>query len=96
LCDEISLYVCLNEEGATKSEEHPWYVDGFETMIDEQRYRAEWKSQTKIKIDPFPFTTEFDITFKTKYVSKDLRDEIGINCAYNDTSYTFGNLKIVK
>jgi hypothetical protein len=97
LCDEISLYVCLNNEGATatKSEE-PWYKDGFKTMIDQRKYRAEWKSQNEIKLDPFPFTTEFEITFKTKYVSKDLRDEKGINSAYNDTSYTYSNLKIVR
>ncbi|WP_156430913.1 DUF3891 family protein [Paenibacillus sp. FJAT-26967] len=24
LCDELSLYVCLNEPGVSKDEEHPW------------------------------------------------------------------------
>ncbi|WP_168122358.1 DUF3891 family protein [Paenibacillus sp. HB172176] len=33
LCDEISLYVCMNEPGAGKDEEHPWYRDGFETRL---------------------------------------------------------------
>ncbi|WP_088102902.1 DUF3891 family protein [Halalkalibacter urbisdiaboli] len=96
LFDELSLYVCLNEEGTSKSHEHPWYVEGFETLIDGQRYYAEWKSRAEIKIEPFPFTDEFDITFKTKYISKDLREKIGINSAYIDTSYTLNNFKIVR
>ncbi|QGH34714.1 DUF3891 family protein [Gracilibacillus salitolerans] len=93
--DELSLYVCLNQAGVTKNEEHPWFVNGFGTLIDDQRYYAEWKSRSEIKITPFPFKTEFEITLKTKYVPKDLREKIGINSAYHDTGYTFSTLRIV-
>ncbi|WP_100406960.1 DUF3891 family protein [Bacillus solitudinis] len=96
LCDELSLYVCLNEEGSKKREEHPWYIDGFETLIDNQKFTAQWLSQTEIKIDPFPFTDNFKATLKCKDVSKDLREQIGIHSAYNQTSHTIREYKFVR
>ncbi|WP_026287377.1 DUF3891 family protein [Gracilibacillus lacisalsi] len=94
--DELSLYVCLNEEGATKNEEHHWFVNGFDTWINGQQYTAEWRSKNEIRITPFPFKSDFDITLKTKYVPKDLREKNGINSAYHDTNYTFSILRIVR
>ncbi|MDQ0229107.1 DUF3891 family protein [Metabacillus malikii] len=96
LCDELSLYVCLNKDGASKAEEHPWYVNGFETEINGQRFQAEWKSTSEIKITPFLFKEEFEIVFKTKYVATDMREKIGINAAYYCTNDTLKKLMVIR
>lgn len=88
LCDELSLYVCLNKEGASKNEEHPWYKDGFETMIGTQKFIAEWISETEIRITPFPFNHSFKTVLLTKHVQKELRNRVGIKRAYKETDFS--------
>ncbi|MCQ6561238.1 DUF3891 family protein [Paenibacillus mendelii] len=85
LCDEISLYVCLNEPGATKEDEHPWYREGFETLIDDQRLAARWVSGGQIQINPFPFKQAFSAAIHSKHVSKEAIQRLGIDTAYKET-----------
>ncbi len=71
LCDEISLYVCLNKEGAKKEEEHPRYPDEFNRKIEDQKMIAYWVSEHKIRLDPFPFVSHFQVTLRKREVSKE-------------------------
>ena len=88
LSDEISLYVCFNHPGVEKANEHPWYKEGFETIIDNQKINAHWGSQREIAISPFIFEQEFTASIQSKHVDKDLIKQIGISAAYKQTEWT--------
>ncbi|WP_028595999.1 DUF3891 family protein [Paenibacillus assamensis] len=88
LCDDISLYVCMNEPGVSKENEHPWYKEGFETIIQDQKINAHWVSANEIRIDPCLFDSEFTVTMKSKHVEKDVINRIGIHAAYQETEWS--------
>ena len=88
LSDEISLYVCFNHPGVDKANEHPWYKEGFETIIDSKKINAHWVSQNEIAISPFIFEQQFTASIQSKHVDKDLIRQIGISAAYKQTEWT--------
>ncbi|MNI05060.1 hypothetical protein D3C73_580040 [compost metagenome] len=88
LCDEISLYVCMNNPGVIKENEHPWYREGFEIMIDDQKIHAHWMSENEIVISPFIFKSEVTATTKSKHVPKELIKRVGIAADYIETDWT--------
>nr|WP_237684619.1 DUF3891 family protein [Paenibacillus arenosi] len=75
----------MNVPGVSKENEHPWYKEGFETIIQDQKINAHWVSANEIKIDPYLFDSEFTVTMKSKYVEKDAIGRIGIHAAYKET-----------
>ncbi|REE88940.1 uncharacterized protein DUF3891 [Paenibacillus taihuensis] len=87
LCDDLSLYVCLNQPGATKEEEHPWYKEAFGTAIQNQAFRAKWINNVEIGLQPFPFIRDFKVSLRIKHVSRELRAQYGIGKAYMDTEF---------
>lgn len=87
LCDSISLYLCLNHPGVSKEDEHPWYKNGFETVIEEITFVAKWLSNSEVTINPFPFKSDFSTSFKTKHVSKEKIKQFGLNAAYTLTDW---------
>jgi hypothetical protein len=88
LCDEISLYVCINNPGVAKENEHPWYREGFETLIGKEKLNASWISNNTILINPFIFEHEFTAVLNSKHVSKELIKNIGIDAAFKETDWT--------
>src|SRR3546814_383479 len=60
-CDNLSLFICLNEAGL---DQHPWFRDGFagseKLGVDSRVLNATWKNQETLKISPFPFDMEFN------------------------------------
>jgi len=88
-CDDLSLYMALNEPGSPKSEEHPWWKDGFSGSEDfgftEGRViTAEWKDANTLMLDPFPFTESFEIALPMRNVPKSKVEADGIARAYRD------------
>lgn len=88
LCDEISLFVCMNEPGVAKEHGHPWYREGFETTLNDQKIIARWTGETEINIDPFLFKHEMNVAIQSKHVPKDLIRQKGIDAAYKETRWT--------
>lgn len=87
LCDDISLYVCLNKPGSAKADEHPWYREGFkrsEPLLPEgsSRLAAEWLNENEIKMAPFLWKHDFKTIVPVKRVSKDSIRSLGLNQAY--------------
>ncbi|MBE1443398.1 DUF3891 family protein [Paenibacillus sp. OAS669] len=87
LCDDLSLYICLNRPGSPKEQEHPWYRDGFkrsEPLLPKGNPRmiAEWVNEKEIKMTPFLFKKEFQTSIPVKHVSKDMIRSRGLNTAY--------------
>ncbi len=57
LCDDLSLFVCLNEPGENT---YPWYRDGFRFMGE--RLVPLWRDRRRLVLTPSPFAEPFDIT----------------------------------
>jgi hypothetical protein len=60
-CDDLSLYVCLNEPGVGKDNEHAWYRDGisYKQADDVITFQVNWINKNKITVYPFPFKDEW-------------------------------------
>ncbi|MCA1064040.1 DUF3891 family protein [Rossellomorea sp. AcN35-11] len=84
--DNLSLYLCLNEPGVSKEEEHPWFRNGFhhtEMFHPENRpFTAKWVNPNQVTLDPYPFNRDFHLSMPFKTVSKSLVQEMGIAEAY--------------
>ncbi|MBP1989329.1 DUF3891 family protein [Paenibacillus eucommiae] len=96
ICDEISLYVCMNEEGASKENEHPWYKDGLKTIVDDQAIAANWLNTETIRLTPFLFKKEFTASIRLKRVPKQLILQLGIALAYSQTPFSEQEVHFVK
>lgn len=84
--DNLSLYLCLNEPGVEKEEEHPWFRNGFtHTEVfhpDDQPITAAWLNENQVTLDPYPFEKELHLSMPYKTVSKTLIEQIGVAKAY--------------
>ncbi len=68
LCDDLSLFVCLNEPGRN---DHSWYKDGF--SFKGAKYAPTWEDRRTLRLDPNPFLGPFDLTIPFTLVEKNGR-----------------------
>ncbi len=66
LCDDLSLFVCLNEPGRN---EHPWYRDGFE--LEGTKFEPHWEDRSTLRLRPNPFSRQFGFAVPYRIVGKD-------------------------
>ena len=66
LCDDLSLFVCLNEPGENNV---PWYKDGFEFM--KRRLRPIWQDRQTLSLTPNPFSEPFEFTIPYERLGTD-------------------------
>lgn len=89
LCDDISLYICMNKEGVSKEHEHPWFKQGFNSLVGGQKFIAEWMSPYEVRIDPpILFEQAWKVHLRHKCVPKQRINEIGIHKAYLESEWT--------
>ncbi|WP_199616447.1 DUF3891 family protein [Paenibacillus alkalitolerans] len=93
LCDDLSLYVCLNEPGVSKEREHPWYRGGFarSELFNEQGHKplmAIWRNEKEIALNPSPLEHDVVTALRLKKVEKSLIRQKGIEQAYKETEWT--------
>jgi hypothetical protein len=74
--DRLSLYLCMNEPGASKEQEHPWYRAGipfsdYFSFADHHLIQASWATKSQVQVQPFPFDEAFTITLRYKELLKD-------------------------
>ena len=67
-CDDLSLFVCLNEPGRS---DHPPYREGFEFMGT--NFVPIWEDRRTLRLDPNPFSGVFDLSIPHLSVGKDGR-----------------------
>ncbi len=67
-CDDLSLFVCLNEPGRS---DHPWYREGFEFMGTE--FAPIWEDRCTLRLTPNPFSGAFDLSIPYLSVGRDGR-----------------------
>jgi hypothetical protein len=68
LCDDLSLFVCLNEPGRN---DYPHYRDGFGFMGT--RLQPVWEDERRLRLDPNPFSEDFWIKLPYLVFYKDRR-----------------------
>ncbi|MDG5789939.1 DUF3891 family protein [Evansella sp. AB-P1] len=86
LCDNLSLYLCMNKWGCSKEEELSWFKNGFPqqlTSLNGVNMVAEWRSPSNVKLTPYPFTEDqVEVHIPYKKIQKEcinrynLKDEI--------------------
>jgi hypothetical protein len=67
-CDDLSLFVCLNEPGRS---DHPWYREGFEFMGT--KFVPIWEDRGTLRLNPNPFSGAFDLSIPHLSVGRDGR-----------------------
>ncbi|WLV24981.1 DUF3891 family protein [Aciduricibacillus chroicocephali] len=90
ICDNFSLFVCLNEPGTSKEEEHPLFKDGIPIpgdlkILDHNKFNLEWIDDNKVKLSPFPFKTETPFALRQRILPKDLIRKKGLIKSYLET-----------
>jgi len=86
--DRLSLYFCLNEPGANKAHEHPWYRDGipfsdYFPFTRHQLIQTHWLAKDQVRVQPFPFDEEFTVALRYKELPKQQLAEIGLAECFN-------------
>ncbi|MYL20735.1 DUF3891 family protein [Halobacillus litoralis] len=72
-CDDLSLYVCMQEPGTPKEQEIPWFKDGFRQTFDfaPEGIYPQWDSARRVILDPFPFEQSFHVQIPYRRVYKE-------------------------
>lgn len=96
LCDDLSLYVCMNVPGVDKANEHPWFKDGFEQTIDEQSIDARWIDPERIRLTPHLFKEGFTTFLMLKEVPKEAIHKEGIHMAYQEAELKEQKISFVR
>lgn len=75
-CDNLSLFICLNQAGRNS---HPWFkkgIGGFEKPgIGPVPVKATWKGKEALHITPFPFDEEFTVQLEYRSLPAALSDQ---------------------
>lgn len=69
LCDDLSLFVCLNEPGRN---EHPWYREGFRFLGE--RFLPVWEDRRTLRLEPNPFHEPFGLRLPYRLVDREGRE----------------------
>ncbi len=98
LWDDLSLYACLNEPGAAKTDEHPWYRDGFRAVqmayrpadingeISEPvRLLARWLDNKRIALSPFPLARALEVQLDYRRLSKKRIASLGFERCFEES-----------
>lgn len=89
-CDNLSLYVCMQEPGVAKEEEISWFRNGFPqafAFAKGEKVMAHWTKVQTVALRPFPFADIWEITIPYKNVSKEKIRQEGIARAYHKTAW---------
>lgn len=66
VCDDLSLFVCLNHPGENS---HPWYRDGL--FYGGTRLAPVWESRSEMRLEPSPFVESFEIAVPYHLIQPD-------------------------
>jgi hypothetical protein len=91
-CDDLSVFVCLNEPGNNKGAEHPWFINGIpnSNILNENKAKpimVSWLNDHCLKIASFPFDNDFTASLKFKSVAKNRIEELGLAYAFAEKEY---------
>ncbi len=92
LCDNLSLYICLNEPGVAKEAGHPFYKKGIPLpdalhVFQEDKLDIQWADDKTVTISECPFSNPLTVTIKQKTISKETIAAKGLLNSYKETEY---------
>ncbi|HLR63780.1 MAG TPA: DUF3891 family protein [Lentibacillus sp.] len=98
--DSLSLYICLNEPGAAKENEHPFFIDGIPvpkplTFFHTNKVGIYWKDTETVEMDVFPFGSPIDITIRQKAVPQKAIAENGLINSYEQAEYETVSIQLL-
>lgn len=87
LCDNLSLYLCLNHPGVSKNEEHKFFMNGFKNSAlfnpkEKKDLIANWLNKKEVQIVPFPFCESFEVKIDQRILRKDEISKLGLEGAF--------------
>ncbi|WP_226582409.1 DUF3891 family protein [Halobacillus litoralis] len=97
-CDDLSLYVCMQEPGTPKEREISWFKNGFRQSFDfaPEGMIAHWVDDSRVSVQPFPFERSFEIDIPFRNVSKDFINQAGLEEAFQKTEINTKTIAFVK
>lgn len=89
-CDSLSLYLCLNEPGTQKEDEHYFYKKGFPvpstfSFFEGDKMDIRWGDKQTIFMSRFPFEQPLSVEIKQRVLSRSAIAEKGLLEAYCGT-----------
>ena len=97
LGDNISLYICLNDPGTAKKDEHNFFKKGIplaKALDLSEKMHLLWENDNTINIDPFPFDKPITFHLKQKEISKKDIAQYGLMEVYKNTPYDTLKMKL--
>ncbi|WP_163971450.1 DUF3891 family protein [Oceanobacillus halotolerans] len=100
LCDNLSLYICLNDPGVPKDKEHSFFRNGVPIppaldTLKQTKLQPEWKDLQTIIMDQFVFQHPITIPIKQKKIHKHKIQEKGFLNTYQETPTQIMNVSLV-
>lgn len=100
LCDKLSLYICLNEPGADKKDEHPFFRNGISVSSilnfpGPAVLIPKWIDKNTIIINSPPFKGPVTIALKQKVVAKAAIAKNGLIASYEQAPIEETEMNIV-
>ncbi|WP_040286519.1 DUF3891 family protein [Sporosarcina koreensis] len=100
LGDNFSLYCCVNESGAAKDQEHPFFVNGIpapESLpgLPDHRLAIQFLDNRTIAVESFPFDAPFEVSYPYKEVRKEDIRKLGFQKAYDQADQHHTELRFV-
>ncbi|WP_338448154.1 DUF3891 family protein [Niallia oryzisoli] len=100
LGDDFSLYLCLNEPGVSKENEHYFFQNGIALPKEPgkevtEKMTLNWSDQHTVSIRPFPFEDKVSVKIIQKVISKKEIMRNGFIKSYEETPYEEVEVDIV-
>lgn len=88
LFDDLSLYICLNEPGTSKEDEHFFFKNGITLppKFGENKLQLFWENKSDVMINKNLFKGDVTLFVKQKVIDKDTIAKLGIKKAYVQAS----------
>ncbi|WP_223587603.1 DUF3891 family protein [Neobacillus bataviensis] len=96
-CDNLSLYICLNEPGAKKEREHPFYKNGISPSFSFSKnmpIQVKWSDQETVSLSVSPLEKEIQVQLLYKEVKKEDIIANGLLSVYSKTPFSHKNVAL--
>ncbi|WP_100012375.1 DUF3891 family protein [Lentibacillus sediminis] len=89
LGDNLSLYLCLNEPGAKKEEEHPFFREGIPipTAVEEfnqEKIQLWWEDDRTVMVEEYPLDRPVTVKLRQRVVSRAAIRDAGLISSYEE------------
>lgn len=99
-CDNVSLYICLNDPGVAKQNEHPFFKNGIPVpaafdFFHAEKARIQWQDKQTAAMEIFPFIQPIDLIIKQKLVKKEAISSKGLLESYQEAPMEEQHIRLV-